>query len=95
MDYEVGGRDEATFLRLYERLPGVKKYRSDDYNVYKWLPQDKHKVGKGGEVNRNEGLHSMLRVKLNRLARKTKGYSKSVEMLTGSLALVWLAQGWI
>ena len=94
-DYEVGGRDEATFLRLYERLPDAKRYRSDDYNVYRWLPRNLHKVGKGGEVNRNEGLHSVLRGKLNRLVRKTKGYSKSVEMLTGSLALVWLAQEWI
>lgn len=88
-DYEVGKRDEATFLRLYERLPDAELYRSDDYNVYKWLPANKHKVGKGGEVNRNEGLHSALRGKLNRLVRSTKGYSKSVEMLDASLALLW------
>ena len=37
----------------------------------------------------------MLRGKLNRLVRKTKGYSKSLEMLTGSLALVWLRLDWI
>ena len=74
-----------------------KRYRSDDYNVYRWLPRNLHKVGKGGEVKNeeHEGLHSVLRGKLNRLVRKTKGYSKSVEMLTGSLALVWLAQEWI
>jgi len=35
MDYEVGGRDEDTFLRLYERLLEAEVYRSDDYNVYK------------------------------------------------------------
>ena len=95
MDYEVGKRDEATFLRLYERLPDAKRYRSDDYNVYKWLPRNRHKVGKGSEVNRNEGLHSVLRGKLNRLVRKTKGYSKSLEMLTGSLAMMWLRLDWI
>ena len=95
MDYEVGGRDEATFLRLYERLPDAKRYRSDDCNVYKWLPRNRHESGKGSEVNRNEGLHSVLRGKLNRLVRKTKGYSKSVEMLTASLALVWVKQGWL
>ena len=95
MDYEVGDRSEDTFLRLYEQLPAAKCYRSDLYRVYEWLPRNLHKVGKGGEVNRNEGLHSVLRGKLNRLARKTKGYSKSLEMLTGSLALVWLRQGWI
>ena len=95
MDYEVGGRGEETFLRLYKGLPDAKKYRSDYYNVYKWLPSCRHKVGKGGEVNRNEGLHSVLRSKLNRLVRKTKGYSKSVEMLSASLAMKWIRQGWI
>lgn len=93
MDYEVGDRGEKTFLRLYERLPDAKRYRSDDYNVYRWLPSRVHKVSKGSEVNRNEGLHSVLRSKLNRLVRKTKGYSKSVEMLSGSLALLWVRQG--
>ena len=44
---EVGCRSEKTFLRLYERLPDAKKYRRDDCNVYGWLPQSKHKVGKG------------------------------------------------
>ena len=26
MDFEVGGRDEATFLRLLERLPDAERY---------------------------------------------------------------------
>ena len=55
MDYEVGKRSEATFLRLYERLPEAERYRSDAYRVYGWLPRNRHKVGKGSEVNRNEG----------------------------------------
>ena len=88
MDYEVGGRDEGAFLRLYERLPDAGLYRSDAYRVYQWFPQDRHVVGKGGAVNWNEGLHSVWRSKLNRLARRTKGYTKSVETLAYSLALV-------
>ena len=80
-------------LRLYERLPEAQRYRSDAYRVYGWLPRNRHKVGKGSEVNRNEGLHSVLRGKLNRLVRKTKGYSKSVEMLRDSIALVCLRLG--
>ena len=39
-------------------------------------------------VNWNEGLHSVRRDKLNRLARRTMGYAKSMEMLAHSLALV-------
>ena len=95
VDFEVGDRSEETFLRLYGRLPEAEQYRTDAYSVYGWLPQDRHVVGKGGAVNRNEGLHSRLRGKLNRLVRKTKGYTKSVAMLCGSIALVCLRLGLI
>ena len=40
-------------------------------------------------MNWNEGLHSKLRSKLNRLVRRTKGYTKSVEMLKHMLAIVF------
>ena len=59
------------------------------------MPVNKGMVGKGGAVNRNEGLHSALRSRLNRLAKHTKGYSKADGMLTLSFALVWLKLGWI
>ena len=52
-------------------------------------------AGKGLEANRNEGLNSVLRGKLNRLHRRTKGYSKSVTMLRDSIALVCLRLGLI
>ena len=91
-DFEVGDRSAETFLRLYERLPEAKVYRTDAYRVYDWLPADRHEVGKGGAVNWNEGLHSWCRGKLNRLHRRMKGYTKSVGMLGCSLAL--LLAGW-
>ena len=86
--FEVGDRSAATFLRLYERLPEAELYRTDAYRVYGWLPTDRHEMGKGGAVNWNEGLHSWCRVRLNRLHRRTKGYTKSVAMLGYSLAMV-------
>ena len=94
-DFEVGDRSEKPFLRLYARLPEAELYRSDAYAVYLgWLPPDRHVVGKGGAVNWNEGLHSVWRGQLRRLMRRTKGYTKSVEMLVYSLALVcW--RGWL
>ena len=90
VDFELGDRGEETFLKLYERLPEAGLYRSDAYQVYEWLPNNRHRVGKGGAVNWNEGLHSRFRDKLRRLQRKTKGYSKSVAMLRDSIALVCL-----
>ena len=95
VDFAVGDRSEATFLELYARLPEAQRYVSDAYWAYEWLPQDRHVVGKGLEANRNEGLHSVLRDKLNRLHRRTKGYSKSVTMLRDSIALVCLRLGLI
>ncbi len=95
VDFEVGDRSEVPFLRLYARLPEAGLYRSDAYSVYLgWLPPERHIIGKGGAVNWNEGLHSVWRGKLRRLMRRTKGYTKSIEMLVYSLALVcW--QGWL
>ena len=77
------------------RLPAAEKYRSDGYAVYGCLPAKRHELGKGGEVNRNEGLHTKLRTRLNRLGRSTSGYTKKLEMLAGSLAMVWLREGLI
>ena len=57
--------------------------------MYGALPVNKHVVGKRGAVNWNAGLHSMLRGKLNRLVRRTKGYAKSVDMSVNPLALVF------
>ena len=88
VDFEVGDRIEETFLRLYERLPEAEEYHTDGYQVYGWLPANRHVVGKGGAVNWNEGLHSVWWGKLNRLHRRIKGYSKSANMLRDSIALV-------
>ena len=92
MDFEAGGRDESTFLRLLERLSDAERYETDAYGVYGALPVNKYAVGKRGAVNWNEGLPSMLRGKLNRLVRRTKGYTKSVDMLVNLLALVFCAK---
>ena len=94
-DFEVGDRDLPTFHRLLRRLPSAERYRSDGYEVYGHLPAKCHERGKGSEVNRNEGLHTKLRTRLNRLGRATSGYSKKLEMLANSLALVWLREGLI
>jgi len=52
-------------------------------------------MGKGSEVNRNEGTHSGWRDRLRRLQRRTHGDSKSLDMLTGSNAWVSLDLGLI
>jgi IS1 family transposase len=93
--FEVGDRSEETFLRLMDRLPPAESYHTDGYEVYEWLPRHQHIRRKFGKGNRNEGIHSVLRDRLKRLVRRTKGYTKSLEMLRGSLALLSLRLGWI
>ena len=74
---------------MLERLPDAERYKTDAYGAWGALPVSKHVIGKYGAVNRNEGLRSMLRGNLNRLARRTKGCAKSVEMMVNLLALVF------
>ncbi len=94
VDSAVGDRSEVPFLRLQARLPEAERYRSDAHPVYQWFPRNRHVVGQGGAVHWNEGLHSVGRGKLNRLMRRTKGYTKSVAMLVHSIALVcWYDRG--
>ena len=81
MDFEVGWRDEAAFLRLLEGVVGCGALRAGWLRCVWAALVNMLIVGKDGTVNRNEGLHSMLRGKLNRLVRRTKGYTKIVEML--------------
>ena len=87
--YEAGGRDESAFSRLLDCLPGADRCEADYYSVCEWLHGGRHVIGKGGAVNRIEGLHSKLRSNLNRLARRTKGYTKSVEMPKDLLAIAF------
>ena len=89
MSSEVSSRDEAIFMRLLKRLPDAERYETDAYGVYGALPVNKHAVGKYGEANWHDGQRTMLRGKLNRLARRTKGCAKIVEMSVNPLAPVF------
>ena len=42
--------------RLLDRLPGSDKCKPDAYPVYEWPPPRRHVTGKGGAVNRIEGI---------------------------------------
>ena len=89
VDFEIGYHSEEPFLRLHDGVPEAELNRSDAYLAYlSWLPPDRHVMDKGGAVDWNEWLHSAWRGKLNRLMRRAKGYTKSVEMLVYSLPLV-------
>ena len=82
MDFEVSDRSENTFERRYARFLAAQQYCSDRYALYAGrFPHTAIRSGKGGPLNRNEGLHSVLRSQLHRLMRRTKGHTKSIEAL--------------
>ena len=89
IDFEVGAETMPHSCALLERLPDTERYETDAYGVYGTLLVNKHVIGKYGAVNRIEVLHSTLRRKLKRLARRTKGCAKSVDMPVNPLALVF------
>ena len=60
-DFEMGDRSGSTFMRLLEGQPDAGRCSGDAYGVYGCLQVNKHRVGKGESVNRNDGLHSALR----------------------------------
>ena len=75
------------FHRLPRRPPPAEKRRSGGREALGHLPAGRRARGKGGEVNRNEGLRAKLRTRLNRLGRSASGYSENLETLANSLAL--------
>ena len=54
-------RTAETFQKLMDRLPLAETYHTDRYRVYDAFSRRHRVIGKGGKVNRNEGLHSRLR----------------------------------
>lgn len=75
------------------RSPKQVEYSDcDGYDALGCLPDGRRERGKGSEANRNDGLRAKLRTRLNRLGRATSGYTKKLEMLANSLALVWLRE---
>ena len=81
-------------MRLYRRLPGAGLYRSDDYSVYAFcLPSERHVVGKGGAVNRNEGAALQAARQVEPSGTQNQGILQSLAMLSLSLAMVWVREG--
>jgi len=84
--YAVGDRDEATCLRLWERVPATYKKAigySDFWTTYQCvIPPEQHRpVNKqSGQTNHIERWNNTLRQHLGRFVRKTLSFSKLLEM---------------
>ncbi len=91
MGFEIGDRSEQTAEKLYEKIKGIgaKYYCTDHWEAYKCvLPEGKHIASKA-ETYTIEGLNSKVRHFMARFHRRTFCYSKSVDMISYSLNLLF------
>ncbi len=91
MAWVFGGRDVATFRRLYDKVKHLdcKFYTDNWYAFAKVIPKNRHIIGKSHTVN-IERDNSNTRHHLGRFTRKTKVVSKSVHMVDITIR-IWLA----
>ena len=92
MAWVFGGRDSATFQRLYDKVNWLKdcRFYTDSWDAFsKVLPSERHIIGKIHTVD-IERDNSNTRHNLGRFARRTKIVSKSAVMVNTTIKL-WCA----
>jgi insertion element IS1 protein InsB len=90
VDFEVGDRSQDTYKKMEDRIKNkysVKKLCTDKYSVYKKQKLAKEHYETKAETSLVESKNSLIRHYLARFNRKTKRYSKSIEMITATLIL--------
>jgi insertion element IS1 protein InsB len=87
----LGGRDTATFRKLYDKVKHLKNCRfyTDDWDTFsKVLPKERHFIGKE-YTHAIERDNSNTRHHLGRFTRRTKVVSHSAEMVHYTLKIWW------
>jgi len=86
----LGGRDTATFRRLYDKVKHLTNctFYTDNWDAFaEVLPPERHIIGKAHTID-IEHDNSNTRHHLGRFTRRTKVVSKSETMINLSL-LIW------
>jgi insertion element IS1 protein InsB len=87
----LGGRDTATFKRLYKKVEHLKDctFYTDNWDAFSAvLPPERHIIGKAHTIGIEQD-NSNTRHYLGRFTRKSKIVSKKDEMVDMSIKL-WL-----
>ncbi len=88
----IGGRDVATFERLYEKVKHLEtcEFYTDEWRSFaKVLPASRHKISRSGTVLIEQD-NSNTRHHLGRFTRRTKIVSKRIRMVDAAMKL-WSA----
>ena len=89
MAWVLGGRDTATFRRLYDKVKHLTNctFYTDDWNAFaEVLPPERHVIGKAHTID-IEHDNSNTRHHLGRFTRRTKVVSQKVTMVDLTLKL--------
>ena len=92
MAWVLGGRDSATFQRLYDKVKHLKDcmFYTDDWDAFaKILPPKRHTIGKAHTID-IEHDNSNTRHHLGRFTRRTKVVSQLEHMVDITLR-IWHA----
>lgn len=91
MGFEVGDRSEETAEKLYNKIKriGANMYYTDHLQAYNCVLPDKKHISSKAETYTIEKLNGCVRHFLARFHRRSYCYSKSVEMITYSLNLLF------
>lgn len=85
-----GTRGKETGIKLWDKIKNkeIRKIATDHWKAYEtFIPKEKHVQSKA-ETYTVEGYNSLFRHFLARLRRRTKCYTKSLEMLKYSVLLL-------
>jgi len=88
----LGGRDTATFRRLYDKVKHLKNctFYTDEWDAFaEVLPPERHVIGKAHTIN-VEHDNSNTRHHLGRFTRRTKVVSQEQNMIDLTLR-IWHA----
>lgn len=89
MAWVIGGRDAATFRRLFEKVKHLENctFYTDDWVAFaKVLHKGRHVIGKADTITIEQD-NSNTRHHLGRMTRRTKVVSKKEEMIDASIKL--------
>ena len=92
MAWVLGGRDTATFRRLYDKVKHLKNctFYTDEWDAFaEVLPPERHVIGKAHTIN-VEHDNSNTRHHLGRFTRRTKVVSQEQNMIDLTLR-IWHA----
>ena len=92
IDFQIGDRDKWTYYKVYKRIRNnynINYLCTDHWDAYNFYKISNIHIKSKSETSLIESVNSLIRHYLARFNRRTKRYSKSIEMIEYSLYLLF------